>query len=272
MGQSPKGGVDSGVKEEQPVLLIIDDSENSRAAIRRAIESHSKGSFKIIEASSGQQGLRVAREISPSVITLDVEMPERDGFQVLQELRSDPFTARIPVLMVTVHADTGKASMLGANGFLRKPFDRLEISREIEKIMRDAGDGLVLLVDDEESCRKELSKLLSSKGIRNATARDGEDALDQIKDEIPSLFIIDLLMPRMDGFALIEKLRSLPETKDTPILVLSALALESEEIAKLNPMIQRFFGKGTVDLEEIVKEVDRIGKFTSNRNFVAANR
>jgi CheY-like chemotaxis protein len=127
-------------------------------------------------------------------------------------------------------------------------------------------------VDDEESCRKELSKLLSSKGIRNATARDGEDALDQIKDEIPSLFIIDLLMPRMDGFALIEKLRSLPETKDTPILVLSALALESEEIAKLNPMIQRFFGKGTVDLEEIVKEVDRIGKFTSNRNFVAANR
>jgi CheY-like chemotaxis protein len=76
----------------------------------------------------------------------------------------------------------------------------------------------------------------------------------------------------MDGFALIEKLRSLPETKDTPILVLSALALESEEIAKLNPMIQRFFGKGTVDLEEIVKEVDRIGKFTSNRNFVAANR
>ena len=272
MGQSPKGGVDSGVKEEQPVLLIIDDSENSRAAIRRAIESHSKGAFKIIEASSGQQGLRVAREISPSVITLDVEMPEWDGFQVLQELRSDPFTARIPVLMVTVHADTGKASMLGANGFLRKPFDRLEISREIEKIMRDAGDGLVLLVDDEESCRKELSKLLSSKGIRNATARDGEDALDQIKDEIPSLFIIDLLMPRMDGFALIEKLRSLPETKDTPILVLSALALESEEIAKLNPMIQRFFGKGTVDLEEIVKEVDRIGKFTSNRNFVAANR
>ncbi|MEY2612986.1 MAG: hypothetical protein RL069_1798 [Planctomycetota bacterium] len=272
MGQSPMGGVDSGVVEEQPVLLIIDDSENSRAAIRRAIESHSKGAFKIIEASSGQQGLRVAREYSPSVITLDVEMPEWDGFQVLQELRSDPVTARIPVLMVTVHADTGKASMLGANGFLRKPFDRLEISREIEKIMRDAGDGLVLLVDDEESCRKELSKLLSSKGIRNATARDGEDALDQIKDEIPSLFIIDLLMPRMDGFALIEKLRSLPETKDTPILVLSALALDSEEIAKLNPMIQRFFGKGTVDLEEIVKEVDRIGKFTSNRNFVAANR
>lgn len=250
---------------EQELLLIIDDSQTSREAIRQAVESHSKDAFKIIEASNGHQGLRLAREYSPSLITLDVEMPDINGFQVLQELRENPITARIPVILVTIHADTGTASVLGANGFLKKPFDRNELWRQIERSLAGARDGLVLLVDDEESCRKELSKLLSSRGIRVSTARDGEDALDRIQDEIPSLFIIDLLMPRMDGFALIEKLRSMPETKNVPILVLSALALQPEEMNKLNPMIQRFFGKGSMDLSEFISEIDRISSQESNR-------
>jgi CheY-like chemotaxis protein len=253
---------------EKPTLLIIDDSRESRDAIRKAIESQAKEVFKIMEASTGRQGLQLAREFGPSVITLDVEMPELDGFHVLEELRSDPITTRIPVLMVTVHSDTGKASMLGASGFLKKPFDRLEIAREIDKLMEDSREGMVLVVDDEESCRKELTRLLSAHGIRFATARDGEDALDRIKDEIPSLFIVDLLMPRMDGFALIEKLRAMPETKDIPILVLSALALDDEELGKLNPLVEKFFGKGTVDLNELVKEIDRVGSFRAKRHLI----
>jgi len=259
---------DTDLLSEKPTLLIIDDSKESRVAISKAIESQAKDVFKIMEASTGRQGLQMAREFGPSVITLDVDMPELDGFHVLQELRSDPITTRIPVLMVTVHSDTGKASMLGASGFLKKPFDRIEIAREIDKLMRNSREGMVLVVDDEESCRKEMSRLLAAHGIRYATARDGEDALDRIKDEIPSLFIVDLLMPRMDGFALIEKLRSMPETKDVPILVLSALALDDDELGRLNPLVEKFFGKGTLDLNELVKEIDRVGNLKSKRNLI----
>ncbi|MFN9347042.1 MAG: response regulator, partial [Planctomycetota bacterium] len=259
---------DTDLLSEKPTLLIIDDSKESRVAISKAIESQAKDVFKIMEASTGRQGLQMAREFGPSVITLDVDMPELDGFHVLQELRSDPITTRIPVLMVTVHSDTGKASMLGASGFLKKPFDRIEIAREIDKLMRNSREGMVLVVDDEESCRKEMSRLLAAHGIRYATARDGEDALDRIKDEIPSLFIVDLLMPRMDGFALIEKLRSMSETKDVPILVLSALALDDDELGRLNPLVEKFFGKGTLDLNELVKEIDRVGNLKSKRNLI----
>ncbi|MFN7731343.1 MAG: response regulator [Pirellula sp.] len=243
---------------QKPRLLIVDDSPEARRSIREAVQASDMRSFDIQEAASAMEALRLAREQRPDVITLDVEMPEMDGFQLLSQLKEDPMLRRVPVLMVTVHPDNGRASILGADGFLRKPFDHHELFLTIDRIMKERRDGFVLVVDDDPGCRRDLTRLIENRGIPVKSAADGEEALDRIRDEKPSLCLVDLCMPRMDGFALIEKLRSNPETRDIPILVLSAMELNASERATLMPMIQTFFSKGNADIKSIIAEIERL--------------
>jgi signal transduction histidine kinase/CheY-like chemotaxis protein len=243
---------------QKPRLLIVDDSPEARRSIREAIQSSESRPFDIQEAQSAMEAMRLAREQRPDVITLDVEMPEVDGFQFLSQLKEDPILCRIPVLMVTVHPDDGRASILGADGFLRKPFDRNELLLSIDRILKERRDGFVLVVDDDAGCRRDLTRLIENRGIPVKSASDGEEALDRIEGEKPALCLVDLCMPGMDGFALIEKLRSNPETRDIPILVLSAMELNASERATLMPMIQTFFSKGNADIKSIIAEIERL--------------
>lgn len=249
---------DGGNAAHKPRLLIVDDSPEARRSIREAVQSSEVCPFDIQEAASAMEALRLARDQRPDVITLDVEMPDVDGFQLLSQLKEDPILCRIPVLMVTVHPDDGRASILGADGFLRKPFDRNELFLSIDRILKERRDGFVLVVDDDPGCRRDLTRLIENRGLRVKSAADGVEALDRIQGEKPTLCLVDLCMPGMDGFALIEKLRSNSETRDIPILVLSAMELNASERATLMPMIQTFFSKGNADIKSIIAEIERL--------------
>jgi len=235
-------------------VLIVDDQAESRQSIRESLPAH----YKTIEAGSGEEGIRLALERLPDAITLDVEMPEMDGWKVLSELQKEPSTAGIPVVMVTVHPTENKAAVLGANGFVSKPFDPVELSSTIRRTLIEKAGATVMVVDDDADTRRDLKQYLESSGWKVVTAVDGEDAMNLLQSQLPSLFIVDLYMPNMDGFALIEKLRSMNETEHIPIVVLSAACLSAEERQFLSPRIQQYFGKGTSDLNAIQDEIERL--------------
>jgi len=235
-------------------VLIIDDQAESRQSIRESLPAH----YKSIEAVSGEEGIRLALEHLPDAITLDVEMPGMDGWKVLSELQKNTATAGIPVVMVTVHPTENKAAVLGANGFVSKPFDPAELSSTIRRSLIEKVGATVMVVEDDSDTRRDLKQCLESSGWKVVTAVDGEDAMNLIQSQLPSLFIVDLYMPNMDGFALIEKLRSMNETEHIPIVVLSAACLTEDERRFLDPRIERYFGKGSSDLNTIQDEIERL--------------
>lgn len=238
----------------EKTVLIIDDQSESRRSIRESLPA----GYRFIEAVSGEEGLRMAMEHVPDAITLDVEMPEMDGWMVLAELQKNETTQGIPVVMVTVHPTQNKATILGANGFVSKPFDPIELSTTIRRTLIERAAGSVMIVDDDASTRRDLKHYLESVGWKVIAAVDGEDAMNKIQIDVPSLFIIDLYMPNMDGFALIEKLRNMPDTSHIPIVVLSAAYLSPEQKRFLQPRIQQYFAKGTSDLNAIQDEIERL--------------
>ena len=247
--------VDLSAREDKRItVLIIDDQPDSRRTIRESLPS----GYRWIEANSGEEGLRLALEHLPDAITLDVEMPEMDGWMVLAELQKNEVTQGIPVVMVTVHPTQNKATILGANGFISKPFDPVELSTTLRRTLIERADGTVMIVDDDAATRRDLKQYLESSGWKVIAAVDGEDAMSKLQNSVPSLFIVDLYMPNMDGFALIEKLRSMPDTSHIPIVVLSAAYLSPEQKRFLQPRIQQYFSKGTSDLNAIQDEIERL--------------
>jgi signal transduction histidine kinase/DNA-binding response OmpR family regulator len=239
-------------------LLVVDDSQPARQVISRSVQADFGQTVQIIEAASAAEALDILAHEDVDLITLDVEMPGMNGFEMLGKLKASELWRRIPVLMVTVHPDDGRASMLGADGYLNKPIRREELKTAITRVLQGTRSGPVLIVDDDEGCRRDLQRLLEGQGLEVQTAVDGEDALDRIRETLPALCLIDLLMPRMNGFALIEKLRAVPETAQIPIIVLSAVDLTAEEQQRLAPCIQQFFSKGNADIRAVRTEIQRL--------------
>lgn len=239
-------------------LLVVDDSQPARQLLSRLVRADFGDSVQVLEASGAAAALEMLGHEDFDLITLDVEMPGMSGFEMLGKLKANELWRRIPVLMVTVHPDDGRASMLGADGYLNKPIRREELKTVLSRLLQTSHTGPVLIVDDDEGCRRDLQRLLEGQGLEVLTAVDGEDAMDRIRERLPSLCLIDLLMPRMNGFALIEKLRAIPETARIPIIVLSAVDLTAEEQVRLAPCIQQFFSKGNADIRAVKTEIQRL--------------
>ncbi|MCU0720461.1 MAG: response regulator [Pirellula sp.] len=237
------------------LALIIDDDDSARRVLGDILR---RQGYRTLEADNGITGIALARQHHPDVISLDVIMPDMDGWQVLAELKSDVHTENIPVVMATVSPDIQKGNVLGADGYVTKPFSTSSVSSAIEKALTNGSNNLILIVDDETAVRQDLRRLIESCGWSVMEAADGVEALERIDQQIPGLAVVDLDMPNMDGFALIEKLRQMPETEHLPIIVLSALTLATEQQQRLQWSVNRFFGKGGLDLPELNLEISRL--------------
>ncbi len=239
----------------RPTALVIDDEDQARKVLANML--HELG-YETLLASGGRQGIAMASEHCPDLITLDVIMPDMSGWDVLSQIKLNPLTEDIPVIVVTVLAAEESGNVLGADGFLTKPFKFSSLSSTVQKSLRGTGSGEVLVVDDDADCRRDLRKLLQSCGWSVVEACDGEDALEQIAHRRPDLAIIDLNMPKMDGFTLIDILRQKEDTEQLPIVVLSAVELSAAERQRLESTTSRFFGKGGVNLNMLNIEISRL--------------
>lgn len=183
-------------------VLVIDDDPDARELLARTVKA---ADFGVICAGSGEQALELARTARPSAITLDVLMPGMDGWAVLESLKGDPATRDIPVIMVTMTRDRELGFALGATEFLTKPIDRKRLVSMLSRYAAGADGSDALVVDDSPEVREVVRRALEREGWVVREAANGREALEQVEARLPSLVLLDLMMPIMDGFEFVER-------------------------------------------------------------------
>ncbi len=230
-------------------VLVIDDEAAVRDIMQRFL---TREGFRVVTAAGGEEGLRRARELRPDAITLDVMMPGLDGWAVLSALKADPDVAGIPVIMLTIVDDKNLGYALGAADYLTKPIDRERLVTVLDKHRRDLP---VLVVDDDATVRQLLRRMLESEGYAVIEAENGRAALGALSDGRPSVILLDLMMPEMDGFEFVAELRRHEPWRAIPVIVVTARDLSHEDRERLNGYVQKILQKGTHGRDELLAEV-----------------
>jgi CheY-like chemotaxis protein/anti-sigma regulatory factor (Ser/Thr protein kinase) len=234
---------------EGPLVLVIDDDATACELLERTLE---RDGFRVVTADNGQDGLRLARELRPLAITLDVIMPGTDGWNVLAALKADPELHEIPVVMVTMLDEQRLGHALGAAEFMTKPVDRERLSGVLARYRRQGTAASVLIVEDQEDTRELLRRVVENEGWEASVAGNGREGLDRVKEARPSLIITDLMMPGMDGFEFIDELRSVEAWRAIPVIVLTAKDLTEEDRNRLSKHVERILDKGSNSGEDLV--------------------
>jgi signal transduction histidine kinase/DNA-binding response OmpR family regulator len=238
-------------------LLVIDDDPDVCHLMQRTF---SKEGFCVITADNGNDGLLRARETHPDVITLDVQMPNADGWSILSRLKSDPELAQIPVVMLTLVDEKTKGFSLGAAEYLVKPVDRNHLRAVLETFRHNDSDKdklpVVMVIDDDTGARAMVRRLLSDEGWNVIEAENGRVALERLRHGVPDLILLDLMMPVMDGFAFLGELRKNSKYLEIPVVIVTGKDVTEQERRFLNSSIQRIIQKNASDLDNLIREVN----------------
>ena len=244
--------------EQDNLVVLVDDDVAMHDLIKRTI---SKLNLTLLGATNSEKGMELIREVKPKLILLDVLMPGRDGWSLLKECKTDKDLKDIPVIMISQLNQSNLASSLGANDYLTKPIDRSHFINTLKRILgNDTQDKKVLVIDDDKDVRELLSRLLKDAGYRPIDARDGKEGLERTKDE-PALIILDLEMPRMDGFEFLDNyIKDVPEEKRAPVLVFSGKDLTDVQEDLLKERVVGLVKKDDVSMDNLSKMIQGIVK------------
>ena len=233
-------------------VLVIDDDAVQRDLIQRFL---GREGFCVRTAAGGEAGLRLARQLRPAAITLDVMMPDMDGWSVLTALKADGDLRDIPVVMLTMVDDPERGFTLGAADYATKPVDRARLSQLLKKYTCPHPPCPVLLVDDDRAARELTRTILEKEGWEVIEAGNGRAALECMERERPSLILLDLMMPEMDGFEFAARVRRHPEWRSIPIVVLTAHDLSAEERRRLNGYVEKILQKAAGSHEALLHQL-----------------
>ncbi len=189
-----------------------------------------KRGYDVVKAHTAEEALALAIRVRPRVITLDVILEGADGFELLQCLKDHEETAHIPVVVVSIICDEGRSCRLGASQYLEKPIDQQRLIEIIDPLVGSLASPVALVVDDDHSIVRVLSQNLRRRGFTVAAAYDGVEAIAAIEQHKPNIIITDLRMPRMDGYELIRRVKTSPEWRDIPIVIMTAHRIDRERI------------------------------------------
>jgi signal transduction histidine kinase/CheY-like chemotaxis protein len=260
VAETPKEGTaDVPTPQVAPraTVLVIDDDPSVRDLAGRSLVHQG---YAVHTAAGGLEGLALARQLRPDVITLDVLMPGMDGWTVLQQLKADPELASIPVVMMSMLDATDLSQSLGAVASVSKPVasqklnDLLAgiIATKIEEVSR------LLVVEDEPANAELLRRMLEKKGWHVDHAANGLEALALVASRRPRLILLDLMMPEMDGMAFLEELRRNPLADNIPVLVVTAKSLSADDRARLHGRVSEVLAKGTFTAESLTAQINAI--------------
>ena len=233
-------------------VLVIDDDATVRSLMRRYL---SREGFEVVTADGGREGLEFARDLHPSVITLDVFMPDMDGWSVLQAIKQDAELSRIPVIMMTISDEKQKGFTLGASGYLTKPVDRVQLTQLLDRFKTIAGTPRALIVEDDLNAREMMRRLLVGEGWAVSVAANGREALDRLTAERTNLILLDLMMPEMDGFEFLAEFRKNPEFTSTPVIVVTAADLSLADRRRLNGGVEHILQKAASGQEDFLQQI-----------------
>jgi CheY-like chemotaxis protein len=220
-----------------------------------------KEGFRVESAGSGEEGLHLARQIQPDVITLDVMMPGMDGWAVLTALKAEAALADIPVIMVTIVNEKSLGYALGASDYMTKPIERERLLAMMEKYRPkpnpqvEAVSPVILTIDDDPAMREMLRRTLEKEGWNVREADNGQVGLEQVTAQRPDVILLDLMMPKMDGFAFVTALRQQEAWRAIPVLVVTAKEITPEDRERLNSHVEKILQKGAFSRDRLLAEV-----------------
>jgi DNA-binding response OmpR family regulator len=238
-------------------VVVVDDDPAVLDILTRYLTGEG---FQVVTVEKGSEAVRVCREVHPAAVTLDVMMPDVDGWSVLAALKAEPALAHIPVIMLTIVEDRNLGRALGADDYLVKP---LEPQRLLETLRRHtkASPGLALMVEDDPPTREMLRRMLESDGWLVEEAGNGREALACVERRRPGLIVLDLMMPEMDGFEFLAEMQRHDAWRSIPVVVVTARDLSEEDRLFLNGSMmlggcdRHVLQKGGFSREDLLREV-----------------
>jgi signal transduction histidine kinase/DNA-binding response OmpR family regulator len=257
-GPSAEGSPPTGIAEgaPRPIVLVVDDD----ASALHIIGAHlTRDGYRVVYASSGAEALEQARTHRPAAITLDIMMPQMDGWSVLVELKKDPELAGIPVVIVSISNEKALGFSLGAAGMLTKPVDREELSDFVGRLTKSHASGTVLVVEDDSATRQLMERAIEKLGYGVALTGNGKEGIDWLSaNPAPIAILLDLQMPEMNGFDFLTRLRSDERWKFVPVLVVTAQQLSLSERQLLMERTEQIIAKGAGGYLELTQALRNV--------------
>jgi signal transduction histidine kinase/CheY-like chemotaxis protein/HAMP domain-containing protein len=253
-----RSATNGGRPASSDCVLVVDDDATARELIAEHLKAEG---FSVATAAGGLEGLKLAKELRPIAITLDVMMPDLDGWSVLAALRQDPELAEIPVIMITILDEHRRGVALGAAGYLTKPIDRERLTRMIGRFRAPARATRVMLVEDDASQRERLRGWLADErhwAVQEAA--NGREALGLLQHAKPDVILLDLMMPEMDGFAVVAALQKEPSWREIPVVVITARDLDAKDRERLNSGVRSVLVKETFRPADLVERIRRLSR------------
>ncbi|MBA3945123.1 MAG: response regulator [Herpetosiphonaceae bacterium] len=236
----------------KPVVLIVDDDPEVIYILEKYLRDDGYG---IEVAHTGDEAINKARQLHPFAMTLDVMLPGRDGWDVIQTLKGDPLTADIPIIMLSMLDNRQLGYSLGASDYLVKPVSRNDLLQRLERLRNGHPLQSVLVVDDDPIQQRVISTTLRDAGMTVVTCPNGIDALQWLQDHTPDLITLDLMMPGMDGFTVLEEIKHRETLHAVPVLIITAKEITPEDRRRLNSRIAAIIEKGPSERNELLREV-----------------
>jgi CheY-like chemotaxis protein len=243
----------------RPKILVVEDDRDLAMLLRRQLESDG---YQVVLAGSGEDALWLAREAKPQLITLDVMLPDIDGFAVLQRLKQSPLTSGIPVVIVSVLTETEKGYAMGAVDYVVKPFEEDQLLGVVKDAFRDLEkerpERLVVADDDAEALSL-MERTLGLHGYQVWTAPNGEEALSQVTECEPDLILLDTEMPVVDGYEVVRRLQADASTRNIPVILITGRPIDRERdrVEVLGTRVARFVSK-PLSMEILIREIKKV--------------
>ena len=250
----------SRIDPGRKTILAVDDDPSVIYVLKKYLEGEG---YQVVPAHNGAEAIRLAREVKPFAITLDIMIPGRDGWEVINELKGDPTTEHIPIVVISILDNKSLGFSLGVTEYLTKPVERNTVLNALGRLMSPRCIGMdctpnVLLVDDDPIHIMAMKAVLADSGYKVTVAPGGKEAIEILKEATPCAIILDIMMPEVDGFMVLEELKKRKETRDIPVIILTAKDITDDDKKRLNGSIQDIIGKGNFAHEEVLRDLKNI--------------
>jgi CheY-like chemotaxis protein len=242
-------------KTNEKLILAIDDDPQVISLYERYLQT---AGYEVIALSDPSQAVKRVAELKPFAVTLDIMMPGVDGWQVLAELKANPETRDIPVMICSIIEEQERGFSLGATEYLVKPIMEEDMVKALDRLNVDGSIREVLVIDDNPNDLNLMGKMLNDHGhYRPSLAHGGIQGWDMLLNHPPQAVILDLFMPQMDGFNILEKMRANKKLSEIPVVVVSSGDLTPEQRKQLNDYGQQLINKSTLSEKDLIASLER---------------
>ncbi len=244
---------------KKPLALLVEDAKPAAELLRRYIES---AGYRVEVARNGVDAVDMAKRLRPNVITLDLQLPLKDGWQVMRELKRHPLCKHIPVVIVSIVDEKNLGFSLGAVDYFVKPVNRDDLIQALDRVHLVAKSGTrkpsVLVIDDDRAATDLIQVILENEGYHVLKAFHGRDGVELAARERPDLIILDLIMPETSGFNVAYQLKQIPATRSIPIIILTSMEIDPTMQERLESYVAGLMSKSSFTKRDLLREISNI--------------